>query len=306
MKGGSCSALKRFRAYSLTAVGLVVILVIAAAVIPAFAIEAENTPRQHALTNAMEESANQPVQMEGPASSSAGSLTVRVIDNSSGAPIASANVTLQYPTSRVSSVFTSKLTNQNGYVSFTLFQIYNPVPENSCCVTAMKSGYIPGGTLLTLSPMNETTITISLVSMFPSTSSGNGIVLLAIALPVFLIAPLYVVEKRRRNSASGSVSQTREVVDMHEELGHTNVLFPENYGADMRALSETTISPRTQGSDATLGTCMICHMKVEQGDIEVRCPNCGCVTHKTHMLEWLHVKNYCPVCHRHINEGDLQ
>jgi 5-hydroxyisourate hydrolase-like protein (transthyretin family) len=285
------------------------ILVLAVAVTPILATKLDDNANLQVAADATEKFGNQSVQMDrAPSSVTIGSVTVHVIDNSSGLGIASANVTLQYPVSSVEYTIIPALTNPNGYVSFTLFQICNPVPENSCYITAMKSGYYAQRISLTLSPTNETRVTISLVSLFPSTSDGIGIVLLAIALPVFLvIAPLLVVDRRRRDSASGNVSPTREVVDLsNEERGRTNALYPENYEVDVHLRSETMISKGAQMPDASLGTCMICHMKFEQGDIGVRCPYCGSMAHKTHMLEWLHVENYCPVCGAHINEHDLE
>jgi hypothetical protein len=54
------------------------------------------------------------------------------------------------------------------------------------------------------------------------------------------------------------------------------------------------------------GKCMVCNLDVDSDDAVLRCPHCGNMAHKIHMLEWLHVKDYCPVCRRHLEERDLK
>jgi rubrerythrin len=50
---------------------------------------------------------------------------------------------------------------------------------------------------------------------------------------------------------------------------------------------------------------MVCKLEIFENDQVVRCPYCGYVAHKAHMLEWLHVKDYCPICHHHLDEENL-
>ncbi|WXG44023.1 MAG: zinc ribbon domain-containing protein [Promethearchaeati archaeon SRVP18_Atabeyarchaeia-1] len=54
------------------------------------------------------------------------------------------------------------------------------------------------------------------------------------------------------------------------------------------------------------GHCMVCSLPLKPGDTLVWCPYCGNASHKTHMLEWLHVKDHCPVCHRQLDPDDLK
>jgi len=56
---------------------------------------------------------------------------------------------------------------------------------------------------------------------------------------------------------------------------------------------ELSLQPRI-----TVDKCIICNLTLKRGDEVVRCPSCGNKAHKTHMLEWLHVKKYCPACHK--------
>jgi hypothetical protein len=58
-------------------------------------------------------------------------------------------------------------------------------------------------------------------------------------------------------------------------------------------------------SGFALGTCMVCNQGVYSVDETLACPYCGSIAHKTHILEWLHVKNYCPACHMHLDESML-
>jgi hypothetical protein len=55
--------------------------------------------------------------------------------------------------------------------------------------------------------------------------------------------------------------------------------------------------------ELALGTCMVCNQAVYSVDKTLTCPYCAGIAHKAHILEWLHVKDYCPMCHRHLDES---
>jgi predicted RNA-binding Zn-ribbon protein involved in translation (DUF1610 family) len=52
--------------------------------------------------------------------------------------------------------------------------------------------------------------------------------------------------------------------------------------------------------------CVVCSQPLRKGDTLVMCPSCGAKAHRTHMLEWLHTRGYCPSCHSHLNESELK
>lgn len=52
--------------------------------------------------------------------------------------------------------------------------------------------------------------------------------------------------------------------------------------------------------------CMVCDLELTQDDNVVWCPHCGNPAHRTHLLEWIHVKNRCPVCEERLREQDFQ
>jgi predicted RNA-binding Zn-ribbon protein involved in translation (DUF1610 family) len=53
------------------------------------------------------------------------------------------------------------------------------------------------------------------------------------------------------------------------------------------------------------GTCIVCNLRIGKSEQIVQCPYCGNMAHRDHMMEWLHVKDYCPVCRHHIDTRDL-
>jgi hypothetical protein len=282
-------------------------LVVAIAVTPAFAIKLDNTASLQSASDARKKSGNQSAQIEKAPSSVTGNLVVRVTDNSSGEPISNAVVILNYPTSLLSATAISDYTNSSGYVSFTSIPIFNSSYAAVQCVLFVgKSGYTNSSYDVMLYALKDTVITVSLAGPHPV--PDFGIILPAIALVVLLVlVPVLVVLRRRGERTTRSVSKAREAADMpSKEDVRNSPLYSEISGADDHELSETTTSKETQTPDNLLRTCTICHMKFEQSDIVVRCPYCGYKAHKTHMLEWLHVKDYCPVCHRHVDERDLQ
>jgi outer membrane protein assembly factor BamB len=52
-------------------------------------------------------------------------------------------------------------------------------------------------------------------------------------------------------------------------------------------------------------SCMICNLPITSDEECLRCPHCGNLAHKVHLLEWLHVKGCCPVCRMDLHEEDL-
>jgi hypothetical protein len=79
--------------------------------------------------------------------------------------------------------------------------------------------------------------------------------------------------------------------------------FCQNCGIKLRTGLQTA-QPPARG--VPQGACIVCGLLLQgSGDI-VTCPYCGGVAHRAHMLEWLHVKDYCPMCRRHLEVQDLQ
>jgi HEAT repeat protein len=52
--------------------------------------------------------------------------------------------------------------------------------------------------------------------------------------------------------------------------------------------------------------CVVCNLPIKNGEELVRCPSCGNLAHKSHMLEWLHIRGCCPVCGERILESELE
>ena len=65
-------------------------------------------------------------------------------------------------------------------------------------------------------------------------------------------------------------------------------------------------SKASDPSISTIGQCIVCKMQIGGEDSLVRCPSCGGIAHRVHMLEWLHVHDTCPACKAHIDEGSLK
>ena len=42
--------------------------------------------------------------------------------------------------------------------------------------------------------------------------------------------------------------------------------------------------------------CIICHLPMCSSDEVIACPVCGTLAHRTHYLEWIKIKGYCPHC----------
>jgi predicted amidophosphoribosyltransferase len=80
-----------------------------------------------------------------------------------------------------------------------------------------------------------------------------------------------------------------------------------NCGAPAKAsLMASSVPSARAGGRIRSGICMVCKMALEKSEETLFCPYCGGLAHKDHMLEWLHVKDYCPTCGRHLDEAEVR
>jgi len=255
-----------------------------------------------------------------------GTLTITVSDSSSGNRINGAYV---YSTSAPSGQAPlSNLTMADGSVTFRdiLVGSYVFAINMNGYYYATQSVYVLGNQTTTaeflLTRQDQTTTIVS---------SSTGIVIAGIAA-LFLVVILVL------RSASGggrddidiptysyeSTSQREDRSEVLEEpkerllspricpyCGASYVRADASYcwncGAGLAGESDTgVIQGRKRRSLATVGRCMVCNLDVKEGESAVWCPFCGNIAHRTHMLEWLHTRDYCPHCYRHLDERDLR
>jgi hypothetical protein len=84
-----------------------------------------------------------------------------------------------------------------------------------------------------------------------------------------------------------------------------NAVFCWNCGTSVEPGVDGVLFRRRGKKAAKAGKCMVCKSDVIEGAKAVWCPYCGGIAHEPHFREWLHVKDYCPVCSAHLNETDL-
>lgn len=51
--------------------------------------------------------------------------------------------------------------------------------------------------------------------------------------------------------------------------------------------------------------CSVCNQYVTSEEQFLECPNCGVLSHRDHLLEWVKVKGYCPSCKKKLSQEDL-
>jgi hypothetical protein len=173
-----------------------------------------------------------------------------------------------------------------------------------------------------------------------SGAEARMIAVLAIAgvvVLVFLVTLVYV--RQRRPTTAVSVAEAREIVSEEarepEEAPSSvprslstrartvssvgpdscpycgvrvkvlDVLFCWNCGTSIEPGEEGVLIRRRGKKAAKAGRCMVCNLDVKESQKAAWCPYCGNIAHETHMREWLHVKDYCPLCTAHLNISDL-
>jgi DNA-directed RNA polymerase subunit RPC12/RpoP len=135
-----------------------------------------------------------------------------------------------------------------------------------------------------------------------------------------------------QGEVQGVESEEPEVMPLESELtdegtlvrcprcGSTEIIFPNLHtctqcGADIlnegrlsrRGEPEEKVSMKRDNLQARgeVGRCMVCGLGIYQGEPLLTCPNCSGKAHRTHLLEYTHVKGQCPSCRAHLSEEEL-
>jgi hypothetical protein len=123
------------------------------------------------------------------------------------------------------------------------------------------------------------------IYMSGTQTGGSGsllapILILSVVSVALVMGGLLIVKRR---SGTADVSET--------ELSH----------------QETSIDTR-RGTRQTrsMGRCMVCNLAVYDGEEARWCRFCGGLAHRTHLLEWVHIKGTCPICKNRLEEDDLR
>ncbi|MFB0563938.1 MAG: RING finger protein [Candidatus Lokiarchaeia archaeon] len=51
--------------------------------------------------------------------------------------------------------------------------------------------------------------------------------------------------------------------------------------------------------------CSVCQLKIIFGDNVIRCPHCGVLSHRDHILEWIKIRGFCPNCREILSENEI-
>lgn len=84
--------------------------------------------------------------------------------------------------------------------------------------------------------------------------------------------------------------------------------FCQNCGASLLTVTGEAPYSNEQNKvrgDGHASRCMVCGLNLSNDSLLAYCPHCGNSAHRTHLLEWLHVKKYCPICGQHLTEQEL-
>ena len=85
-------------------------------------------------------------------------------------------------------------------------------------------------------------------------------------------------------------------------ITHPSARFCPSCGADLSsgAKGETLLDLHGEGDK-----CIVCRAAFREGDMALRCLHCGRLAHRSHLLEWLHAKDFCPACRAKLDEDEL-
>ncbi len=68
-----------------------------------------------------------------------------------------------------------------------------------------------------------------------------------------------------------------------------------NYATDKPLKSNISFE-----EDPYIAKCVVCDLLIYENEEFTTCPICNAIAHRTHLLEWLKIKGFCPNCGQHI------
>jgi hypothetical protein len=51
--------------------------------------------------------------------------------------------------------------------------------------------------------------------------------------------------------------------------------------------------------------CSVCNLDIITGEFFVKCPHCGALSHRDHLLEWVKIRGTCPNCKKKLSEIEI-
>jgi Zn finger protein HypA/HybF involved in hydrogenase expression len=253
------------------------------------------------------------------------SVSFQILEASTGNPIQGVAVVLAYVPPGLNWV---NLTDYTGFVYF------NSIPFGNYTLSLSKNGYSSFNMNMTILPGLNAARTLTLAPTSQGGGgSGGGILILPVVSVIGLLALVGVISMLVVTRRHGQGEDTRH---SHEWLTDYAPRVAEGQRQPVSAISSpservcshcgTSIDidrgdfcPKCgsnvkadqvvipiQGEEKRavrlLGKCMICNLAINENEEVLWCPFCGNMAHKVHMLEWLHVKNYCPFCYMQLSE----
>jgi rubrerythrin len=97
--------------------------------------------------------------------------------------------------------------------------------------------------------------------------------------------------------ALGTMASRESLEDLRELL---EIFEKKNLSIQARTVKKA-IYRIERGKDLQETICIVCNQPAEEGSKLLQCPACKGVAHRQHILEWLHVKDYCPACRKHLD-----
>lgn len=91
-------------------------------------------------------------------------------------------------------------------------------------------------------------------------------------------------------------------------INESNWRFCANCGASLPASNRTNDldDDNFARAEDQRAKCMVCGVLINNSDRVAYCKHCGNVAHRTHLLEWIHVKGRCPRCDLRLSEEDIE
>ncbi len=92
---------------------------------------------------------------------------------------------------------------------------------------------------------------------------------------------------KAENLPSPLSNSTKVLPKLSEKIHHLTFNLPVNHECDVGEV------------------CSVCKLSIDAHEEEIWCPNCHAPAHRTHLLEWIKIKGFCPNCSTKLRLSDF-
>jgi hypothetical protein len=143
-----------------------------------------------------------------------------------------------------------------------------------------------------------------LLFSFPDNTLIIFVLVIGVIFFIILLILLVVLKTKREHQKKKPpvfAQNMQEAFDAYNQRLQQALEIAEKKKEDLSALALNSVE-KYLGKLEKNDICMVCKLILNEKDDILQCPVCESLYHKDHLMEWIKVKNTCPVCSQNLKK----